>query len=308
MTEIVTNKESLHKNGFCVIRKLLTDDEVKKYRSVIQKITDKNFGATRNEGEQSYQSKDIYNYPEIWGYIVNDRLLNILRNLLGPKIYYLHNSEASQYSKITKDINPGSWHRDSPCRRSGRGPDWDDDLPYNVVTAITYLEPNSETNSGVSVIPASHKKNYAHTFSNLLRVFDFKTKNIKLLRGIREKIQNYIGINCRTDPGDCAIFFTNLFHTGLPTKGTRRAIFARYGGPGKHSKNYINWYLKHRKGWDYEINESNKIIVEDFFNLLKSKNIFHPLPEKKEEIKDAPIPASERPPEYDWRKGRGYQS
>ena len=290
MTEVVTNKESLHKYGFCVIRNLLSHEEVEKYRSAIQKITDKNYGATRNEGGRFYQSQDIYNYPEIWGYIVNDRLLNILRNLLGPKIYYLHNSEASQYSKITKDINNGSWHRDSPCRRSGRGPDWDDDLPYNVVTAITYLEPNSETNSGVSVIPASHKKNYAHTFSNLLRVFDFKTKNIKLLRGIREKIQNYIGINCRTDPGDCAIFFTNLFHTSLPTKGTRRAIFARYGADGKHSKNYVNWYLKHRKGYDYEINESNKIIVEDFFNLLKSKNIFHPLPEKKEEIKDAPIP------------------
>ena len=154
MTEVVTNKESLHKYGFCVIRNLLSHEEVEKYRSAIQKITDKNFGATRNEGEQLYQSPDIYNCPEIWGYIVNDRLLNILRNLLGPKIYYLHNSEASQYSKITKDINPGSWHRDSPCRRSGRGPDWDDDLPYNVVTAITYLEPNDVTNSGVSVIPA----------------------------------------------------------------------------------------------------------------------------------------------------------
>jgi hypothetical protein len=48
--------------------------------------------------------------------------------------------------------------------------------------------------------------------------------------------------------------------------------------------------------------------VEDFFNLLKSKNIFHQQQEKKEEIKDAPIPASERLPEYDWRKQRGYQS
>jgi len=101
------------------------------------------------------------------------------------------------------------------------------------------------------------------------------------------------------------IYFTLLYQQKVQDG---RAVFARYGGPGKHSKNYINWYLKHRKGWDYEINESNKIIVEDFFNLLKSKNIFHPLPEKKEEIKDAPIPASERPPEYDWRKGRGYQS
>jgi ectoine hydroxylase-related dioxygenase (phytanoyl-CoA dioxygenase family) len=265
---------------------------VEKYRSAIQKITHINFGDQKDEQIQ-YQSQDLYNYPETWGYIVNDRLLSILRDLLGPNIYYLHNSEASQYSARTNAYRL-SWHRDSPCRRSGRGPDWDDDLPYNVVTAITYLESDTETDSGVTVIPASHKKSYAHTFSNLLRVFHFKTKNIKLLKGMRKKIQNYIGVNCRTDPGDCAIFFTNLLHAPLPTKGLRRAIFARYGADGKHSKNYVNWYLKHRKGYDYEINDNNKVKVEDFFNLLRSKSIFYPVPEKKEEIKDAPVPTSER--------------
>ena len=291
MTEVITNKDHLHKYGFCVIRNLLDNNEVEKYRSAIQKMTEINYGTAKKD-ETIYQSRDLHNYPETWGYIVNDRLLNILKNLLGPNIYYLHNSETKQCTKFTKGHY--SWHRDSPCRRTGRGPDWDDDLPYNVVTAITYLEPNIKTSSGVTVIPASHKKSYTRTLSNLLRVFHFKTKNIKLLRGIREKIQNYIGVNCRTDPGDCAIFFTNLFHTGLPTEGLRRAILARYGVGGKHSKNYVNWYLKHRKGYDYDINDNNKTMVEDFFNLLKSKNIFHPLPEKKEEIKDAPIPAVER--------------
>ena len=106
MTEVVTNKDNLYKNGFCVIRNLLSHEEVEKYRSAIQKITHINFGDQKDEQIQ-YQSQDLYNYPETWGYIVNDRLLSILRDLLGPNIYYLHNSEASQYSKITKDIKHG---------------------------------------------------------------------------------------------------------------------------------------------------------------------------------------------------------
>ena len=68
MTEVVTNKDHLHKHGFCVIRNLLNDKEVERYRSAIQKITDKN---------KIDQSRDLYNFPETWEYIVNDRLLNI---------------------------------------------------------------------------------------------------------------------------------------------------------------------------------------------------------------------------------------
>ncbi len=42
------------------------------------------------------------------------------------------------------------------------------------------------------------------------------------------------------------------------------------------------------------INDNNRVKVEDFFNLLRSKSIFHPLPEEREEIKDAPVPIPER--------------
>ena len=94
------------------------------------------------------------------------------------------------------------------------------------------------------------------------------------MQGLRNKIQNYIGVACRTDPGDCVIFLANLFHEPLPTHGSiRQAIIGRYGPEGKHSKNYVNYHLKHRKGNDYEMNNSNKAIIDDFFNLLKSKNI-----------------------------------
>ena len=48
------------------------------------------------------------------------------------------------------------------------------------------------------------------------------------------------------------------------------------------------------------INDNNRVKVEDFFNLLRSKSIFHPLPEEREEIKDAPVPIPERWPVNDY--------
>ena len=141
MSEVLTNKDNLFKYGFCIFRNLLDKNEIEKYRYTIKKIYEKSGSVTVT---------DLYNYKETWGYILNDRLLNNLRNLLGPNIYYLHSSSISHFSDVSPLV---SWHRDSPCRQVGKGPDWDPNEPYNVVTVITYLSSNEETKSGVNLIP-----------------------------------------------------------------------------------------------------------------------------------------------------------
>lgn len=288
MAEILTNKEHLKKFGFCVVRNLLDNKEIKKYRSVTSKINKKNGGST-----QGSRIMEMIRNRETWEYIMNDRLLNILRSLLGPNIFWLHDMSTRHQVKNDITAHQFTWHRDNPCRRIGKGPDWDQDEPYNVVGAITYLTSHEDSGSGVNFIPSSHKKTYTFTISNILRLMHYRTRNIKFLQGLRNIIQKNIGVACRTDPGDCVIFFANLFHEPLPTRGTRQAIMGRFGPEGKHSKNYVNYHLKHRKGNDYEINDSNKTTIDDFFNLLKSKNIYFPLPEKKEKIEGVTIPKSE---------------
>lgn len=285
MSELLTNKDHFLKFGFCVVRNLFDDKEIEKYRHEINEICEKK-GTT--------YALDLYNYRKIWDYILNDRLLSILRNLLGSNIYYLHDTTVMQNNLVKP--NTYSWHRDNPCRISGKGPDWDKDEPYNVVSTITYLSPNEETGSGISVIPFSHKKTYAHTLSNILRIFHYKTKNIKLLKGIRSLIEKKISVIIRTDPGDCAIFLCNLFHAGLPSRSLRprQSIQTRFGSAGKHAKNFVNYALKYRKGSDYKIDNNNKSTVDEFFNLLKKNNIYYPVPQKREYIEGASIPKSER--------------
>ena len=179
MAEILTNKDSLFKYGFCVLRNLLDYKEIEEYKSEIKKICEKN---------NIHGSNCLYNYRKTWEYIVNDRLLNVLNNLLGSNVFYMHDSSIMHYKNISPHASPlGSWHRDNPCRIYGKGPDWDQDEPYKVVSAITYLSSHRETGSGINVIPSSHKEGYGHTFSNILRILHYRTKNknIKFLQVLR---------------------------------------------------------------------------------------------------------------------------
>ena len=275
MAEIQTNKEQLFKYGYCIVRNLLNNKEVERAVSMLNKMYEKN-GKKINS--------DVYNYSEFWEFFASDRLLNIIRNLLGPEIFYLHTFFTRRENE--KDINEYSWHRDNACRRFGKGPDWDKNEPYNVLTFIIYLTPSNITGSGINLIPLSHKRRY--TLSNIFRVLHYKTKHIFLLKNIRKIVPRFLGVNIKTDPGDCIIFLANLFHSAIPTRTLRKAMLFQYGIDNKHSKNFVNYYIHHRKQIEYEIKYKDKI--NEFFNFLKSKNIFYPIPKTKDEIKGISIP------------------
>jgi len=279
MTDIPTNKDSLERLGFCAFRKFLTDDEVKKYRSILDNIYEK----TGRDTKKYFQ---LHEHREAWEIILNDRIFDVLRSLLGPKIFYLHDA-TFRYSEDPSLLSSQMWHRDNPCRRFGKGPDWDKNEPYSVVTVAIYLTPFHENKSGVNVIPFSHKKTY--TLSNMLRLVHDRTKNIPFLKNARKLFPNFLGVNVRTDPGDLIIFKSNLYHTSLPFRNLRQAIFFHYGLDNKHSKNWMNYFHMHRKIATYEVDDKDKSKYDDFFDLLKSKNIFCPLPEKRVDIEGSSI-------------------
>ena len=279
MPGMLTNKENLFKNGYCVVRNLLSNTEVERAISVLNNIYEKNGKKT---------NLDMYKYSESWEFFTSDRLLNIIRDLLGPEIYYLHTCISRRENE--RDI-VYSWHRDNPCRLFGKGPDWDKNEPYNVLTFIIYLSSSDKTGSGINLIPFSHRRTYS--LSNILRIIHYKTRNISLLKKIRDIFPRFLlGVNIKTDPGDCVIFFANLFHTGIPTRTLRKAMLFHYGVDNKHSKNFVNYYIHHVKLIEYEIKYKN--IINKFFNLLKSKNIYYPLPKTKAEIKGVSIPQAKK--------------
>ena len=261
--------------GFYVYRNLLDKNEIKKIQE--------SFYKKKNDiAKTTYFESDDQN---CWDYIANARLLEILKYMLGEKIYYMHDLKLIEH---TIDDEKGTWHRDSPCRRTGIGPDWDPKFPYNVVTTITYLTSSKDTFSSLNVIPGSHKTAYKNSLSNKIRFLHWGMKNKKKVSYIRNFIKTTVGKKIEYNPGDCIIFFANLYHMGFGTinniRKNRQIIVSRFGGEGKHVENYLNYIFKHRKDCQDYIGCKKK---DEFFNFLKKKNIYYPEPKKKIDIEGA---------------------
>ena len=167
MKNINIDKKNFFENGFYVIKNLLDDSEVKKYIKSIEKkrisLLEQNAATISEHNEFRIKSSDSSNFKDyseyddksLWEYLSNKRLVDTISELLNEKAYFVHD-----LGLLDPDSNPdndNSWHRDSPCRSTGIGPDWDQSKKYNVITAITYLRSSEECGTGLSVIPGSHK-------------------------------------------------------------------------------------------------------------------------------------------------------
>ena len=271
------NKENFFKYGYCVIKNFLNSEEIENYTTIIE-----NLHAKKNTREVI----GLHNYKECWNIIASKKILNSIKNLLGLEVRYLYGAATK---KEDENKFPYAWHRDNVCRLFGIGPDWNEKENYNVVRVGIYLSSQDIVKSGLNVIPFSHKRRY--TFSNLLRLLHYKTKssNNLFIKMIRRSLEQFIGINVKTNPGDCVLFLANVMHSGIPPKGTRYAIFLTYGTENIHAENYVNYWTKHRHLENGESNEPTNN-VEDLKQFLKFNNIYYPIPKEKKFIEGISIP------------------
>lgn len=263
--------KQIKRDGYLVIRNLLNEEEISNLEVSFKK---------KYSSENDYHETDD---NSVWEYLINRKLLVLLKEILGNQIFYMHDVDLGK-SKI-KDYRR-SWHRDNPCRSTGNGPDWDRNFPYNVLTTITYMSSSKETNSNLNIILESHKIKYKYTISNVLRLIHRKLLETKYFSFFRKIIEKIIGKKIFYNVGDCIIFFANIYHMGngvSKDNKDRKLIIARYGGPGKHSENFLNYNFKHRS--DISNRYLSTLKKYEFFNHLKKNKIYIPLPEEKKEIK-----------------------
>ena len=132
---------------------------------------------------------------------------------------------------------------------------------------------SKESNSSLAFIPKSHNITYKRTLSNILRIIHHKIKKKQnfLFKKIIERI---ISKEVNYKVGDICVFYCNLYHSGLSkinTSTKRLAAVIRYGGEGKHAKNFINYELNYRQGKNKYLVCKNKT---KFFEFLKKNNLF----------------------------------
>ena len=284
MENLDIDRDDFFNKGYCVVREVISPEKVEK---------DKNFIKNKSYELNAPVFEGIHNFKEFWDVIANKEILNILKKLLNnDNIKYLYSASARHEKNY--DSFPYQWHRDNVCRLFGVGPDWNLKETYNVIRVAIYLSPYKKVKSGLNVIPYSHKKRF--TFSNLLRIFHWRTKysNKKFIIKLRKIIEKIIGVNIKTNSGDCVFFIANLMHTGIPTTDqcdTRNAIFLTFGTENIHSENFVNYWLKHRsnEGVANNIPNQNENELENF---LKKNNIYISLPKEKKFIEGVSIPKS----------------
>ena len=267
------------KNGFIIIPNFLNSHEIKALQNSVDISREKKLK------KEIYVSIDDQNIVD---FLCNKRLKEILSLLIGPKVYFLHDTNVLD----GPIYQTGAWHRDNPCRRTGIGPDWNDKEEYNVVSTAVYLCDSKKTQSSLSVIPKSHLLNYSSKLSNILRVIHLRIKHLKFLTPIRKVIQFMIAKEVYYKPGDLVIFLCTLYHKGSITnisdkKVNREGVISRYGGEGKHYKNFMNYELNYRYGKEKFLLSKNS---KEYFDRLKKNDIYVSPGIKKKEIEGIFVP------------------
>ncbi len=292
------DNQKFNKNGYFVIKNLLNKDEIAKYLKSIEKKREsliKQNAASASEEKFKINSSDTSNFKnyseyddrDLWEYVSNKKLVDTISKLIGEKAYFVH--DLGLLDPGSNPNNDCSWHRDSPCRSTGVGPDWDQKFKYNVVTAITYLRSSEECGTGLNLIPGSHKLSYKKTISNIVRFTHLKTRNNNLLKNYRNLTSRLIGKTIKYNAGDCIVFLCTLYHTPVlihnnKPKHYRQCITSRYGGYGKHSNTYIDYVVNKRPEMNKYTNSKEK---DNFINYIKDKNLFLPFVEDSKKIEGA---------------------
>ena len=223
--------------------------------------------------------KPLANYNQFWMLIINDKIIDKLKELNNNEIKYLYNSHSvCQFNSIDIDQN---WHRDNVCRNYKVGPDWNSEIDYNVLRVGIYL-PDEDAKTGLKLIPGTHKnKGYICSLIKTLRTKFGYVYNNKIFRKCFDAI---VGKKIFVNSGDCIIFHANIYHASMSSKSKRQAFFLSYGSNNVHGQNYLNYYFYHRadsKNFIPKFSEKEQI---EFSNLLKKKGIYMELPKQKVNI------------------------
>ena len=262
-------KQCYKQSGFVVVKNVLSNQEVVKYRTTLQRLSgltdsdaaEDGLKLTSRDGVSWNMADGVSKNPEFWSLIVHPRLLSTIREILGSSARY------SQHSDLHVHRAGAGWHRDNAHRTYGEGTDWDEsEAEYQVVRVAFYLQSYTESGSSLILIPGSHR------YEERLSVVETKLReySVRFRRFLTQSTSAYLQSKIRTtpaqspfqppaqpvyintEPGDCIIFDTRVVHSGSPIYGPKYAIFLSYGADNHHSRNHRSYYLHTRQDLNYQ--------------------------------------------------------
>jgi hypothetical protein len=278
MQNIDSLKKQFDKDGFCIVRNLLNNDEVNLYKKILEEKSGvkkhqfesqnafKFFVKNKKKNFGWKQSNGIVNFKEFWPLIWNEKLIGILKKLLDDDVKFL------QHNDIHVGFSAIGWHRDSSDREYMVGPEWDEsDEAFQLVRVGIYLQKYEESNFKLGVLPGSNKHESSLTTWELTGLSKLGLLGTAI-RAIRYLL---IGPNLfskksywfKPNPGDAIIFDPRVYHRGTFIKGPKYSMFMGYGRPGRHFDRLTEYFNKKRTDLKYSE------MPTDLKEKLKEKNL-----------------------------------
>ena len=213
-------REAYRRDGFVVVRGLLEVEEAMAVRQQLVEhsgVTDADFDDVGDGVPRKWTSPaGVAQVPAFQHLLVDERLVALSREVLGPEAVYLHHNDLhAGYS------SPG-WHRDNVHRTFGQGEDWDESTaPYRCARIALYLQTHAESGFKFGLIPGSHRREsrlvrwerQAPRFSTVRRMVMGQRLAFARARWIA------------TEPGDVVIFDHRVLQCGGRTRGPKYSIY-----------------------------------------------------------------------------------
>lgn len=224
--------EQFWKDGFVIIRGVFSREEALDLRA----------RALRHP-----PLADLLSQPGLRPLLLDQRILQSVRTLLGPQVVYF------QDSSVAVGDTPAGLHKDCVDRDDARGPDWAGRYP--IVRVGVYLQDHVGLPGGLDLQRGSHnvpglrggEHVYADSQLGDVVIWNLRTNHsgsaVMLTRGNRP-----------LDPARLGTRLLRRVPLGLLKRHpqTRVAVFMTFGAPGEHLERFIA-YLKTREyavaGW-----------------------------------------------------------
>ncbi|MDI1270407.1 MAG: hypothetical protein PSV40_15075 [Polaromonas sp.] len=239
--------ENYKRDGYVLVKGLFSPSETAGFKNTIAELT-----------RMSGLDGDALSAAPLRSIMLEDRIVNVLKILLGPKVVYFGDST------VRYDANEGSrgFHKDSLG-------DFEDpsSTDHPVLRIGLYMQDHVRHSGGLKVRRGSHR----HAFlgrSSLKRLFSSASPHGPL------KLASFrLGraVNLDTEPGDLVIWNHRLFHSGYavrlkafpglcinprfekyipkswtrPYEGPRAVMFASFGAPSVSLDRFIKDRAEH---------------------------------------------------------------
>jgi hypothetical protein len=286
------------RDGYVLIKNLFSSAEIAEFRREIINVS-----RTLKDSDKPVYQGDIFTYDELRKFILNKKIIDQIKKLLGEEIVYYGDSSFRVENRDEISIKNASigvgYHQDTP------EDEYSDPITteYKIVRMGIYLQDIKNYSGGLKVRKGSHR----HVLIG--------RENIKRFLGLSRKerlsqgaFRIGAGINIKADIGDVIIWNLRTWHCGyakrlklLPNlhlsprierfipdnwckpldKNGRIAVFASFGAPSKELEKFIEDRSNHfsnREHWlgssfnkPHIIAEADQLGVKLRFDGLKNK-------------------------------------